>query len=191
MGKFEHGADITHEAANRYPFSRSRTQRAMTGNGLPEVGGFRSRAALWVLHRIFALTRGMTLGVRAACFDSEGRIFLVRHTYVAGWYLPGGGVERHETALQALEKELREEGNLRMTAAPLLVHVYYNRNISKRDHVLFYRAEVAQTAPRPPDRAIAETGFFHLTARPADATRQEARRVSKEWVGMWRTRWAA
>src|SRR3546814_14604065 len=47
MGKFEHGADITHEEANRYPFSRFRTQRAMTGNGLPEVGGFRSRAALW------------------------------------------------------------------------------------------------------------------------------------------------
>src|SRR5690606_19827189 len=60
MGKFEHGADITHEAANRYPFSRSGAQRAMMGSGLPEVGGFRSRAALWVLHRIFALTRGMT-----------------------------------------------------------------------------------------------------------------------------------
>lgn len=151
----------------------------MTGNGLPEAGRFRSRAALWVLHRIFALTRGMTLGVRAACFDSEGRIFLVRHTYVAGWYLPGGGVERHETALQALEKELREEGNLRMTGAPSLVHVYYNRNASKRDHVLFYRVEVEQTAPRPPDREIAESGFFHLDALPVDATAATLRRIGE------------
>ena len=37
--------------------------------------------------------RGMTLGVRAACFDGDGRVFLIRHTYVRGWYFPGGGVE--------------------------------------------------------------------------------------------------
>lgn len=149
----------------------------MTGGGLPEISGLRNQLLVWLFHRVFILKRGMTLGVRAACFDREGRIFLVRHTYVPGWYLPGGGVERHETVLQALEKELREEGNLVMTAKPSLFHVYYNRRVSKRDHVLLYRVEVEQTAPRKADREIAESGFFDLEALPADTTTATLNRV--------------
>jgi ADP-ribose pyrophosphatase YjhB (NUDIX family) len=121
----------------------------------------------------------MTMGVRAACFDAEGRLFMVRHTYVPGWYMPGGGMERGETALEALAKELREEGNLRMTTAPELVHVYYNRGASKRDHVLFYRVNVEQTAPRPPDREIAENGFFALDALPDQVTDATLRRLAE------------
>ncbi|MCJ8519391.1 ADP-ribose pyrophosphatase YjhB (NUDIX family) [Pseudorhizobium tarimense] len=147
--------------------------------GIPEVGGLRSRLALWIFHRYFILTRGMTLGVRAACFDREGRIFLVRHTYVPGWYLPGGGVERHETVGEALEKELREEGNLVMTAAPSLFHVYFNSRISKRDHVVLYRVEVEQTAPRTSDREIAEARFFHLDDLPEDTTTATLARVKE------------
>ena len=142
----------------------------MSDGGVPELSGTRSRLAVWLFHRVFILKRGMTLGVRAACFDREGRIFLVRHTYVPGWYLPGGGVERHETVPQALAKELREEGNLVMTGQPSLFHVYYNRHVSKRDHVLLYRVEVEQTAPRQADYEIAESGFFDLDALPKDVT---------------------
>ncbi|KGE01125.1 NUDIX domain-containing protein [Rhizobium sp. YS-1r] len=142
----------------------------MSEVGIPEIRGFRSRAMVWLAHRFFILKRGMTLGVRAACFDAEGRIFLVRHTYVAGWYMPGGGMERHETALAALRKELREEGNLEICGEPELFHVYYNRNTSRRDHVLFYRVTVEQIAPRMPDIEIAESGFFALDALPKDAT---------------------
>jgi ADP-ribose pyrophosphatase YjhB (NUDIX family) len=149
----------------------------MTDAGTPEIGNWRTRAVLWILHRFFFLSRGMTLGVRAACFDARGRVFLVRHTYVPGWYLPGGGMERHETALEALRKELREEGNLVMVGRPELVHVYFNRRASKRDHVLFYRATVEQTAPRSPDREIADSGFFALDALPAETTDATLRRL--------------
>ncbi len=142
----------------------------MTKNGVPEVNGFLNRLVVWFLHRIFFLSRGMTLGVRAACFDRDGRIFLVRHTYVPGWYLPGGGIERNETALEALKKELSEEGNLVMRAPPILFHVYYNHRISKRDHVLLYKVDVEQTTLRKPDREIAESGFFELDALPEDTT---------------------
>lgn len=118
------------------------------------------------LHVYFVLTRSMTIGVRAACFDREGRIFLVRHSYIAGWHMPGGGVERHETVEQALEKELREEGNLAISGKPQLFHVYFNNHTSKRDHVVFYRVEVTQTSPRKPDREIVESGFFPIDALP-------------------------
>lgn len=123
------------------------------------------------LHIYFVLTRSMTLGVRAACFDGEGRIFLVRHSYIAGWHMPGGGVERHETVEQALAKELREEGNLVISGKPQLFHVYFNNRTSRRDHVVFYRVEVSQTAPRKPDREIVESGFFPLDALPAGTTK--------------------
>lgn len=162
----------------------------MSEEGIPEVRGFRTRVLVWLMHRVFVVTRGMTLGVRAACFDAEGRVFLVRHTYVPGWYMPGGGMERHETAFEALKKELREEGNLEIRGEPELFHVYYNRNVSKRDHVLLYRVTVEQTAPRAPDMEIAESGFFALDALPKDTTSATRRRLKElsgeaEKSGFW------
>ena len=137
-----------------------RSQQASGGE--PAAGlrrTLRERLAVKVLHPLFLLKRPMILGVRAAAFDASGRVFLVRHTYVSGWHLPGGGVERGETAGEALEKELREEGNLAISGKPQLFHVYFNNHTSKRDHVVFYRVEVTQTSPRKPDREIVECGF--------------------------------
>ena len=151
----------------------------MAEKGVPELEGPMRRMAISLLHLYFRFRRGMTLGVRAACFDDEGRIFLVRHTYVPGWYMPGGGVERNETAFEALKKELREEGNLELLEPPVLFHAYFNTRISRRDHVLFYRARVRQTAPRAPDREIAECGFFALDALPEGMTRATIDRLAE------------
>ena len=43
------------------------------------------------------LSRGMTLGVRGLLIKDD-RVVLVKHSYVPGWYLPGGGVEPGESA---------------------------------------------------------------------------------------------
>ncbi|WP_420839839.1 NUDIX domain-containing protein [Allorhizobium sonneratiae] len=137
------------------------------------------RAIIRLLHVYFRFSRGMTLGVRAACFDEEGRIFLVRHTYLAGWYLPGGGVEVGETAFQALVKELREEGNLEVLGAPALLQSFLNLSATKRDHVLLYRVDVRQTVPRPPDHEIAESGFFALDQLPDGLTAATRRRLDE------------
>ena len=72
--------------------------------------------------------RGVTLGVRAAVFDAEGRVFLVKHSYMPGWYLPGGGVDRGETMRQALERELMEEAGIRLTGPAMLFGLYLNRH---------------------------------------------------------------
>ncbi len=147
---------------------------------LPPTRSLLARAVTRLAHLYFALARGMTMGVRAACFDEAGRVFLVRHSYVPGWHLPGGGIERGETALEAVAKEIREEGNLALGAAPQLLHVYFNRQTSKRDHVLLYRCEgVTQTAPRLKDREIVEAGFFALDALPAATTAATRRRLEE------------
>ena len=143
----------------------------------PEMSAFRYRVLTRIAHFVYFFIKGMTIGVRAACFDDQGRLFLVRHSYIPGWHMPGGGVERRETVRDALAKELREEGNLELTAPPRLVHVYFNRRTSKRDHVVFYRCEVRQTAPRLKDREIVEASFFALDALPAGTTSATYRRL--------------
>ena len=79
-----------------------------------------------VLHFYWRFARAMTLGVRALVIDGEGRIFLVKHSYVSGWHLPGGGVEAGETLVEALARELREEGNIELTAPPRLHGIFFN-----------------------------------------------------------------
>lgn len=124
----------------------------------------------------------MTLGVRAIALDGEGRIFLVRHTYMAGWHLPGGGVEWGQSLLDALAMELREEGNLVAESPPELVGLYWNRHVSRRDHVAVYAIrKVQQTGPRLPDREIAEARFFPLDSLPEGATAGTRARLA-EWL---------
>ena len=94
-----------------------------------------------LFHAWFLLSRPMTLGVRAIATDAERRVLLVKHTYVAGWHLPGGGVESGETVLEALAKELREEANAEFGAAPLLQSVHFNNKVTRRDHVVVYRCD--------------------------------------------------
>ncbi len=124
------------------------------------------------------ITRGMTLGVRAMVLDSENRIFLVRHSYVAGWHMPGGGVEPGETLEAALSKELQEEGNIRLTGPVELLGIYLNRKASRRDHVAVYIIRHSeQTAPKKPDHEIVEAAFFPLDQLPQGTTQATRRRI--------------
>src|SRR5262245_29786759 len=86
-----------------------------------------------LMHVYWRFARAMTLGVRALVVDDQGRIFLVRHSYVSGWHLPGGGVEAGETLAQAVARELREEGNIEVTAPPLLHGIFFNTRSSERE----------------------------------------------------------
>lgn len=136
-------------------------------------------------HVYFRLARPMTLGVRAIVLDGKGRVFLVRHTYVPGWHLPGGGVEAGESLQDAVAKELQEEGNIRVTG-PLDLHgVFFNAHVSPRDHVaVFVVRAFEQTGPRLPDREIAECGFFSLDALPEKTTRGTRARLSEVLQGL-------
>src|SRR6266545_5792058 len=87
------------------------------------------------LHAYWRFARAMTLGVRALVIDDKGRVFLVKHSYVSGWHLPGGGVEAGETLVEAVARELQEEGHIDVTEPPMLHGMFFNDRDSRRDHV--------------------------------------------------------
>ena len=130
------------------------------------------------LHAYWRFARAMTLGVRALVIDEEGRIFLVKHSYVSGWHLPGGGVEAGETLGEALARELREEGNIEITEPPRLHGLFFNNRASRRDHVaLFVVRAFRQSAVPVPDREIVAHGFFAPDALPNDTTAATRARI--------------
>jgi ADP-ribose pyrophosphatase YjhB (NUDIX family) len=134
-----------------------------------------------LFHVYFRLKRPMTLGVRALVHnEAERTVFLIRHTYVPGWQLPGGGVETGETLREALAKELREEGNIELTVRPQLFAIYFNGRASKRDHVALYVCQgFHQTEPKVPDHEIADSGFFPIDQLPDGTTRATRERLAE------------
>jgi len=133
-----------------------------------------------VFHFYSRFARGLTMGVRALVLDAENRVFLVRHSYVDGWHLPGGGVEVNETVLDALKRELMEEGLIELTGPPQLHGVYFSRGISKRDHVVVYvvRAYRQERIPAPNSEIVA-CGFYPVSDLPPDTTAGTRQRIAE------------
>jgi len=124
--------------------------------------------------------RGLTLGVRGLVRDSQGRILLVEHTYVTGWYMPGGGVERGEAAETALARELREETGVRLTGRPRLISLHDNSAHFPGDHVLLYGVDRHEVGDFTAGREIRAIGWFAPGALPdgtTPATRARLREV--------------
>jgi 8-oxo-dGTP pyrophosphatase MutT (NUDIX family) len=133
-----------------------------------------------LMHFYWRFARGLTLGVRAVVVDGDGQIFLVKHGYAEGWHLPGGGVEPNETLLEALARELAEEGNIELLAPPVLHGIFFHPIYSKRDHIAVYvvRAFRQESVPVP-NLEIADHGFFAPDALPADTTSGTRARIAE------------
>ncbi len=137
-----------------------------------------------LMHFYWRFSRGATLGARAMVIDGAGRIFLVKHSYIAGWHLPGGGVETDETFLAALTRELAEEGNILLTAPPVLHGIFFNQRTSRRDHVALYIVrEYRQDAMPQPNYEIVAHGFFALDALPDGVGRGTRARIAEVFDG--------
>ncbi len=136
-------------------------------------------------HVWFRWRRAMTLGVRVAVENAEGRVLLVRHTYTDGLYLPGGGVEPGEHAALSAERELLEEVGVVRTGALELIGVYSSDPFFRGDHVLFYRLpEGAWRQGEPTSRGeISERMWIDPRNVPADATPGTRRRLAELYAG--------
>ncbi len=145
-----------------------------------------------IFHLYWRFARGMTLGVRAVVLDRDNRVFLVQHSYVSGWHLPGGGVEVGETFGDALRRELVEEGRIEVLGEPALHGLFLNSHVSRRDHVAVYLIRnFSQDRLPEANREIIACGFFEANALPAETTKGTRLRIaevleSRKPISTWR-----
>jgi ADP-ribose pyrophosphatase YjhB (NUDIX family) len=121
--------------------------------------------------------RPVTLGCRTLVIE-DGRVLLVRMTYVPGWHLPGGGVGRGEAFAQAAARELYEECGIKAEKLSL-VGLFFNQTDRRRDHVAVYRVDAYSGALNPRSLEIEEARFFPLNELPSDLYPGHRRRLQE------------
>ena len=108
---------------------------------------------------------------------TKKKILLVKHTYIDGWYLPGGGVKKFEEPADALSRELREEIVFSPTEIELF-GVYSNFAESKSDTIIILKCS-GIFKKNVKSKEIEKCEFFDLEKLPEDTSPGTVRRIAE------------
>lgn len=121
---------------------------------------------LYLAYKIFCfIFRPVRTGVRVILLQGN-EVMLVRHTYVPGWFMPGGGLKRNETLDQAARREAYEETGAELKELTLM-GVFTSFIQWKTDHAIVFLCRDFNITGKS-DSEIAEMRLFALDELPAD-----------------------
>jgi 8-oxo-dGTP pyrophosphatase MutT (NUDIX family) len=121
---------------------------------------------LYFFYKIYCfLLRPIRMGVRVLMLQ-DGKVWLIRHTYLAGWFMPGGGLKRWETLEQAARREAREETGAELGEISLL-GIFTSFIQWKTDHAVIFLCRDFKISGKS-DGEIEEIRAFPLDELPAD-----------------------
>lgn len=116
-------------------------------------------------------------GVAGAVFDSQGRILLVRHRYMPGWQLPGGGAGRGEPPEIGILRELCEEVGLKGGVAEF--NGLYTRPAGWATNVIAFYRITGATVDFRPNFEVCEICFADPASPPPDTSPATLRRLAE------------
>jgi len=125
---------------------------------------------------LLSFFRPITIGVRLLLVK-EGQVLLVRHVYQNGWFLVGGGANRHETLEQTARREAHEEAGAELGKLRLF-GIFSHFPEGRTDHITVFACEDF-TVSGQSDAEIEELRFFPLDQLPPDIRPGNARRVEE------------
>ena len=107
--------------------------------------------------------RPVRMGVRVMMIQDD-KVLLIRHTYLNGWFMPGGGLNRNESLEQAARREAKEETGAELGEISLL-GVFSNFIQWKTDHTVVFLCKDFKITGKS-DAEIAEMKLFALSELP-------------------------
>lgn len=126
------------------------------------------------VHALFTRPAGYAtprVDVRAAVFDDQGRILMVRDASDGGWCLPGGWADVGDAPSGAAEREVWEEAGFRVRARRV-IGVYDANRVPGKLHLyhafkIVFLCELLGGQARP-SLETTEVAFFAREALPAN-----------------------
>jgi len=139
---------------------------------------FSERARLALVLALKALRSPVAFGASAIVEDGQGHVALVRHSYMTGWHLPGGGVDSGEPPADAVIRELREEIGLMRSAPPEFLGLLTRKVGWATNVVALYRVRGAVLDFKP-NFEIREMMFADPAAPPPGTVAGTRRRLAE------------
>lgn len=125
-------------------------------------------------NKFWRLIGVVTVGVRIIAIRDK-QILLVRHTYLDGWFLPGGGVLSNETLEDAARRELFEETGVVLEKVTL-IGIYTDFSEGRSDHKVLFSGVVIDKK-NIISKEILETKYFPLHRLPDDFSNQYKKKI--------------
>jgi 8-oxo-dGTP pyrophosphatase MutT (NUDIX family) len=137
---------------------------------------------LYYGYRVYCfIFRPIRTGVRVMMIQNN-KVWLVKQTYMPGWFMPGGGLKRNETLDHAARREAYEETGAELGDMKLM-GTYTSFTDWKTDHNIVFICEDFKITGKP-DKEIAEARIFSFNELPEGLWPGHRRRLEEYQAGI-------